>query len=123
MVSVKMKSDISKIKPTINNVLTSIKEELTDNEFFDVKLTLDELLVNGVLHGNKLNSEKRVDLNVDINNEKIIIRVKDEGEGFIYKKRQTSSYEETGRGLILVDGICDTFTVDNNIVICTFSRK
>jgi len=124
MISVKMISDISRIKPTINNVLTSIREELTENEFFDVKLTLDELLVNGVLHGNESNPGKSIDLKVDINNDKIIIKVEDEGLGFVYRKRKpVTTFAETGRGLMLVDGICDSFSVNNNIVTCIFSRN
>lgn len=113
-------SDINEIGPFINSALLNIKEIIFDEEIiFDIKLILDELIVNGVLHGNKRNSCKYVSLNISLIDDSIVIQVIDEGDGidFNFDDYDYSSLKTSGRGLILVRALSDRLILNNNEII------
>lgn len=113
-------SDINEIAPFINSALLNIKEIIFDEEIiFDIKLILDELIVNGVLHGNKRNSCKYVSLNISLIDDSIVIQVIDEGDGidFNFDDYDYSSLKTSGRGLILVRALSDRLILNNNEII------
>ena len=71
---------------------------------FPVELLARECLVNAVIHGNRGATDKSVDLSLLIGREWIRLQVRDQGEGFAWRKvRQTGSNITTssGRGLQL----------------------
>lgn len=113
-------SDMCKVKPFLKKILGMIGERIHDeNTMFDIRLILNELIANGVLHGNKCDNKKCVALSVKIENNKVKIEVSDEGEGFIYNK---SLYNPTelkcsGRGLVIVEGLSDEFYIHDNKII------
>lgn len=47
-----------------------------------IGLAVREAVANAIKHGNRLNPEKRVEVDVALNSETVEIRVSDEGEGF-----------------------------------------
>ena len=49
---------------------------------FAVRLALDEALVNAVKHGNQNDPTKSIHIDFQINDERLIIEVQDEGPGF-----------------------------------------
>lgn len=113
-------SELEQIKPFVEDVLKRIKEYIFDEEtIFDLKLILDELVVNGALHGNELNQEKYVYLNVVLKDTSITIRVVDEGCGIIeYSSNDCFNSEKcSGRGLILVEALTDKLVFNKNEVI------
>lgn len=116
---VKINSNLIEIKKQVEKLLEQItgfiiKEDL----LMEVKLILNELIINSAIHGNKLNEEKKVTLDLEIDNNHMKLLVRDEGEGFIYDKKRYDPLElkESGRGLVIVDGLSDEFFVDNNTV-------
>lgn len=113
-------SDICSIKNVVEEILLNIKDRIDENIFFNTKIILNELIINGVLHGNKQDVNKQININLMINNSCIIIEVKDEGSGITYKHKSFGEYDfcESGRGLLLVEGLSDKFTVDGNRVTC-----
>ena len=86
---------------------------------FDLKLILNELVINSVIHGNKCNRNKCVDLYLEIVGNIIRIEVSDEGQGVNF---DISSYKPEelkccGRGLVIVNGLSDEVYIDKNRVI------
>ncbi|MDF2948711.1 MAG: putative anti-sigma factor [Sedimentibacter sp.] len=116
----KVQSDIKGVKNIVEEILQNIVDIINENIFFNTKIILYELVINGVLHGNCQDINKSLSIKVMINNSCIIIEVTDEGTGIIYKHKSFGDYDfcESGRGLMLVEGLSDKFTVDGNRVTC-----
>ncbi|GMG96695.1 ATP-binding protein [Tepidimicrobium xylanilyticum] len=115
-----VRSDLDDIKAFIKKVLSRIEKIIQDQDImFDIKLILNELIINSVVHGNRCNCNKSVNLFLEIAGNTIRIEVADEGEGIDF---DISSYDPTelkccGRGLIIVDGLSDELYIDNNRIV------
>lgn len=119
-IEMKVHSDINIVKNIVEEILQNIREIINENTFFNTKIILYELIINGVLHGNQQDINKQININLMINKSCIIIEVTDEGEGITYKHKAFGDYDfcESGRGLMLVEGLSDKFAVDGNRVTC-----
>ncbi len=85
---------------------------------YDIRLIITELLVNCVQHGNKNDLSKKISLSAEIDDNKIIIKVKDEGEGV--KQEITAKVEECktcGRGLLIVKKLTDNLIFNKNEIV------
>lgn len=114
-----LNSDFFKIRQDLEHMIGIMKREIKDDDlFFDARLILDELICNGVLHGNDKNISKMIEVSIDISEKDIRIKVSDEGHGFEYdrNKYDPCSLESSGRGLCLVDGLSDELHIDNNTI-------
>lgn len=110
-----IKSDINILNDIVTDILLSIDREISDDDKFNIKLILSELIINGIKHGNKNDLEKNIFVSLFIDDEWVEISVSDEGEGFIYTKNiDPYTYCESGRGLLLVEGLSDMFIVCKN---------
>lgn len=115
-------SDLLEIKSEIENLLDQITGIISRKDLLgEIKLILNELVLNSAIHGNELDEEKKVELELEIDKKSMRLKVKDEGEGFLYDKTNYDPLElkASGRGLIIVDGLSDEFCVDNNMVSVT----
>jgi len=54
----------------------------TDECAFSVRLAFEEAIVNAHKHGNGSDSSKKIFVSYDVNPQRILIRVRDEGNGF-----------------------------------------
>ncbi len=112
-------SDLLEIRDVIEKLLKEIKGFISkDDLLLEVKLILNELVLNSAIHGNELNEEKKVEIEIEIDSNAMKLLVKDEGEGFLYEKTDYDPLElkASGRGLIIVDGLSDEFLVNHNTV-------
>ncbi|GMR25240.1 MAG: hypothetical protein BMS9Abin39_0524 [Ignavibacteria bacterium] len=55
---------------------------LTDDQLSNVLLAVTEATTNAIIHANKCDQSKMVTINVKVNKTKLVVKVKDEGEGF-----------------------------------------
>jgi serine/threonine-protein kinase RsbW len=96
---------------------------------FIVRVALCEALANAMQYGNQLDPEKRVDVRVQVDNERLTLDVRDEGQGF----DPTSIPDPTdptrvaldqGRGLFLIRQLMDEvrFNEQGN-AICMIMRR
>lgn len=112
-------SDLEMIKNFIEDILTKINGLIKNNNaMFDIRLILNELVINGVLHGNDCVSSKCVKLSLEVNDNKVIIQVEDEGNGidFDFKTYDPMELSCSGRGLVIVNGLSDEFYIQKNKV-------
>lgn len=112
-------SDLLEIRDELENLLINIRKFVSNEELLvEIKLILNELVLNSAIHGNELNEEKKVRLDLEIDEKSMKLKVEDEGEGFLYDKDNYDPLElkASGRGLIIVDGLSDEFCVKNNQV-------
>lgn len=113
-------SDLDEIQHFLQSVLSQLHEKINDEKLlFDAKLILNELIVNGAIHGNEQDKNKNIQIKLELNKSALIIQVTDEGLGFCYDKNSYNPMEMKcgGRGLVLVDGLSDEFYIDKNRAI------
>jgi len=119
-----IKSNINNIKDVMNWIKADLQPlfEL-QNKFENLKLCLQEALTNAIVHGNKKDKSKSVDISYEVNAE-IKITIKDEGKG-IQKKQQQNSVsqitqedilKESGRGIMLMKHFCDEIIFNKNSI-------
>ncbi len=116
----KVQSDIKCGKKLIDEILQNIEEIIDPDAFFNTKLILNELMINSVIHGNCGDLNKKICIKVYINKSRIIIEVSDEGTGIYCDLKDCGEFDylESGRGLMLVEGLSDKLNVDGNTVTC-----
>lgn len=118
-------SDLCEIQNSISSLMTSLDGVLSDEDLlFDVRLILNELVINSCEHGNCYDITKMIDLKLKVENDKICITVKDEGRGIDYclDKYDYMSMEPCGRGLKIVEKLSDSLIFDNNQVTAIINK-
>jgi serine/threonine-protein kinase RsbW len=89
------------------------KSNLTDETTGNLMLLLSEAVTNAIVHGNKLDASKQVIAEVQIEPDKVISTVKDNGEGFdpaVTKDplAEENLLKEGGRGVFLIHELADS---------------
>ena len=113
-------SDLSLIKNFLDSAMKDLNPYITDQEkLFDIKVILNELVVNGAMHGNEEDLNKKVCLKLILDRDSLKIIVKDEGRGVDF---DTTLYDCTqkrcnGRGLLIVEALTDQLILNDNEVI------
>ncbi|MDO5713849.1 MAG: ATP-binding protein [Tissierellia bacterium] len=113
-------SDLNVVKDFLSTATNHLQQYIYDENLrFDLNLIINELVVNGVLHGNQGNRNKWVSLDIGLMYDCIEIRVKDEGKGIDYDPQKYCLNEKlcSGRGLILVSALSDKLVFEENEVI------
>lgn len=128
-------SNINNVRPVVDDLVCSLSDYcggLNDSILFDLKVVLNEMLINAIRHGNREDENKTVKIKAGIAaNRNLFIIIEDEGSGYDFKNMCESckSFNETadlletedcGRGIMIVRGLCDRVKVNskgNKIVI------
>src|SRR5262249_20754547 len=79
----------------------------SSKDVFGMRLVLEEAVVNGLKHGNQFDPVKRVRVRCQVNAERAVVEVEDEGPGFDPSEVPDPLDPETlerpcGRGLLLM---------------------
>jgi len=74
---------------------------------------------NAITHGNKLNEDKKVEVVFSIDDQRILLTVRDEGPGFDYTNIPDPTSPEnvenmSGRGVFLMTKLSDAIEFENN---------
>ncbi|KPK65803.1 MAG: hypothetical protein AMK73_01940 [Planctomycetes bacterium SM23_32] len=83
-----------------------------ERAIFAVKLALEEAVINAIKHGNQLDDTKRVTISFSVDDERAVVSVEDEGEGFRLEDVPDPTDEDylmatSGRGLALINAYMD----------------
>lgn len=121
---------ISASLSTIDPLCKKVEHFLQDNEFegdlFWVLLGIRELLTNAVIHGSKLDARKEVEIELQLNRQRLMVQVTDRGEGFQWREvvdrdlRGTHVLQEHGRGFFIIRQYFDELRINskgNQVVI------
>ena len=115
----KIFGDVDDITEVVCEILRHISSRTSENIRFDIRLILNELLINCHEHGNKKSREKAIDLYFNINPKEIKIIVEDEGTGIILKEPcKDHLLRPDGRGLKIVEALVDEIDIHKNRVKC-----
>ena len=114
-----MKTEISFASKMENiNIIEKIVDEISTQYNFgteiygNILVAAVEAVNNAIIHGNKIDESKSVNVKIEISNNILFIRVKDEGEGFDYNNIADPTLPENlekphGRGLFLIKHLAD----------------
>jgi len=98
----------------LENLIEEIadKHNISEDTFANMMTTLSEATINAIVHGNKLDPNKKVIINAEIENRRIVWTVTDEGEGFDYNNLADPTAPEnvenlTGRGVFIMKHLAD----------------
>lgn len=85
-----------------------------EDERHEIGMAVRECMVNAVVHGNRYNKRKHVDLNVQRTEAALAITIGDEGEGFDPDALPDPTSPEnllrqSGRGILLIRAFMDEF--------------
>lgn len=106
--SVVVDSKPSELGPPCCKILSTLEARgFTQDDTFAVHLALEEAFLNAVKHGNKMDPTKKVTIDYTVDDQRVEIRMMDEGEGFdpgsIPDPRVGDNlYRPEGRGLLLI---------------------
>jgi len=101
-------SDLGQVAHVQDHIGEHLKScEFEDRDIFGIKLALEEALVNAIKHGNRLDSCKKVRIQIHVSDERIDIGIADEGPGFnpeqVADPLAAENLERpSGRGLLLM---------------------
>lgn len=111
--SIVMESKPSGLREPCQRLLSILEEKgYTQDDVFAVHLALEEAFLNAVKHGNKMDPSKKVTLEYLVDDEKVEIRMADEGPGFDPRsipdpRMGENLYRPEGRGLLLMTTYMD----------------
>ncbi len=104
-----LKSDFSEL-PKVEKLCAQITREMHFNEDQEANLgiALSEIVNNAIVHGNKLDPQKHVVVEVKYSAKEVEITVTDEGKGFNPKKLKNPLDEnnilrQNGRGIFMAE--------------------
>lgn len=112
-ISEKIPSRVELIPGRIDSFINKLETlHCQEEELFNVKLSLGEALANAMKHGNKFNPDLFVDVEINSEANRLIIKVHDQGKGFDHKQipDPTSSdalIKNSGRGIFLIRKLMD----------------
>ncbi len=85
-----------------------------EDDLHKIGIAVRESMVNAVVHGNRYNVRKKVHLTVHTGGDRIIVNIRDEGDGFELSKVPDPLADEnllrhSGRGILLMQAFMDEF--------------
>jgi serine/threonine-protein kinase RsbW len=127
----RLPSDLSQVQKASAEVLDFLKPlALSEGVQFDVRLCLEEALINAMKYGNKLVASVPVRLEVEYDGDVVRLTVEDQGEGFDVKSLADCTQNENllrnrGRGVYLIHQLMDEVRYNskgNCLVMSKFVR-
>lgn len=106
------RNEIMKFEDLLDNVNEKFGLEM--EKFINLKIACSEALINAIVHGNKEDPLKKVFTEIIYGGETIIIRILDEGSGFVINSvpdptSEENILKESGRGLFIIKSLVDDF--------------
>ena len=88
------------------------KMKFSEEERDSLAIAVTEAVNNAIIHGNKQDRRKRVNLRFDFDGEKLIVKIRDQGTGFNPDKisdplAPENLLKESGRGVFILSTLMD----------------
>ena len=105
----------------IDNLVEQLDDEMNLGEEMlgNMLISLTEAVNNAIIHGNKLDEKKTVDLKMNLANDVLHFTVHDQGPGFDFNNIPDPTAEENlekemGRGIFLIRHLADEVKYSDN---------
>lgn len=118
VVEVKLESNLKNVE-----VADEISRRVSSRAGFDeeereqIEMAIHESLINAIWHGNKNDASKQVWMRYQILEDRLEVRIRDQGEGFDVNAvadplREENLLRVSGRGIFLIRSFMDEFRVE-----------
>ena len=123
---------LSEVQKASEKVLLFLKPlALSEASLFDIRLCLEEALINAIKYGNRLREDLVVKLEVECSEDEIRMTIEDQGEGFDPKNlkdctREDNLLRNSGRGVYLIHQLMDQViynTKGNRLLMVKFLKN
>ncbi len=109
--------NLRKVEKLVDDLSTEYN--ISADVYGNILIAALEAANNAILHGNKLDENKNVSILVSIDNNKLRIKIDDEGNGFDYKNVPDPTAPENienvnGRGIFLMEKLSDKIEFSRN---------
>ncbi len=106
----------------------SIELALVADIYGNVLIAIIEAVTNAIVHGNKLDDTKKVNIKIEYARPYLIVRVADEGKGFPFDQvpdptKPDNVEKPDGRGVFLMRHLADDITFDKGGAIVNLKFK
>ena len=111
-----LQSDLSKL-PEIELFLDDVMQQFNVKDDFlgIMSVPLQECVKNAMVHGNKCDKNKRVNIEIQCKRSKLQFSVTDEGQGFDYDSfLQKKTEQHQGNGLLLMKMLTEDLSFSKN---------
>ena len=101
-------SDTAKGREVQEQIIESLETRgFSPRDVFGVRLALEEAIVNAIKHGNRMDPDKSVRIQWEVDTTFVKVRIEDQGEGFDITKVPDPTDDENldkpgGRGIMLM---------------------
>jgi len=109
----KIGSNVNNLR-LVENAIDEVINEIgiTQENYGKILVSTLEAVNNAIMHGNKYDKDKIVDVEISYKNEKLKIKIKDEGQGFVPDEVPDPTTPENleavnGRGIFLMSKLSD----------------
>ncbi len=112
--SLTISSERSSIRNAVNLVeKVADKMKLVNEESDNLAISVSEAVANAIIHGNKFDKNKKIKISIFIKNNRVTVKVKDQGSGFNPKELNNpidpeNISKEFGRGIFILRNLMDT---------------
>ncbi len=110
------KSSISEVEPLLNEACDN--REVNEKLYFNILVALTEAVNNAIIHGNRSNPEKKVEVAIIVMGKKMELSVKDFGDGFVEDelvdpRNPENLLKDSGRGVFIIKSLADNVSFIN----------
>ena len=109
----KIESSINNLR-IVENAIDEVMNEIgiTQENYGKILVSTLEAVNNAIMHGNKYEKDKIVDVEISYKNEKLKIKISDEGKGFVPEEVPDPTIPQNleslnGRGIFLMSKLAD----------------
>jgi serine/threonine-protein kinase RsbW len=107
--------NIELVQAVLSDALSAY--ELDEDSRHWVDLAVREAVANAIQHGNRLEADKRVEIDLELTDAELVVRVRDEGEGFdpgtlIDPLAPENRLRPNGRGIFYMQKFMDEIDYD-----------
>lgn len=118
--SLSIPSELKYLSDVENFIHSFLKEEgLPNSQMGFIILTICESVNNAIIHGNKNDFNKKVDIRIERDRKQLLIEIEDEGHGFDIRSipdptEDDNIKNERGRGIFIIKNLADYVEFANN---------
>jgi len=126
----KIESSISNLR-IVENAIDEVMTEIgiSQENYGKILVSTLEAVNNAIMHGNRYEQDKMVDVEISFKNEKLKIKISDEGKGFVPAEVPDPTVPQNleslnGRGIFLMSKLADEikYSKRGNAVTMLFNK-
>ncbi|WP_200975222.1 ATP-binding protein [Echinicola sp. 20G] len=118
-IKISIPSLIENIK-IIESFIDNAKEkfQINDDIYGNIMISVTECVSNAIIHGNRSDASKSVNLELNFLEDQLKFIIEDEGQGFDYENLKDPTAPENieksgGRGVFIMKNLCDEVDFEN----------